>query len=67
MRSIFNPFLLMIFLLASSFVRLVVSILEREAALRLFVGDRLAQGWTPGQIPGWLKSGNEPRLRAIRL
>jgi IS30 family transposase len=41
------------------------AILEREAALRLFVGDRLAEGWTPEQISGWLKSGNEPRLRAI--
>jgi hypothetical protein len=29
------------------------------------VGDRLAEGWTPEQISGWLKSGNEPRLRAI--
>ena len=26
----------------------VEAILEREAALRLFVGDRLAEGWTPG-------------------
>src|SRR6476660_2312772 len=41
------------------------AILEREAALRLFVGNRLAEGWTPEQISGWLKSGNEPRLRAI--
>ena len=41
------------------------AILEREAALRLFVGDRLAEGWTPEQISGWLKFGNEPRLRAI--
>jgi IS30 family transposase len=41
------------------------AILEREAALRLFVADRLAEGWTPEQISGWLKSGNEPRLRAI--
>jgi hypothetical protein len=41
------------------------AILEREAALRLFVRDRLAEGWTPEQISGWLKSGNEPRLRAI--
>src|SRR5580693_5152109 len=41
------------------------AILEREAALRLFVGDRLAEGWTPEQISGWLKSANEPRLRAI--
>ena len=29
------------------------AILEREAALRLFVGDRLAEGWTPEQISGW--------------
>ena len=45
----------------------VRAILQREcgAALRLFVGDRLAEGWTPEQISGWLKSGNEPRLRAI--
>ena len=41
------------------------AILEREAALRLFVGDRLAEGWAPEQISGWLKSGNELRLRAI--
>src|ERR1700733_2940781 len=33
-------------------------IVERGAALRLFVGDRLAEGWTPEQIAGWLKSGN---------
>ena len=43
------------------------AILEREAALRLFVGDRLAEGWTPEQISGWLKSGNEPRLPGHRL
>ena len=41
------------------------AILEREAALRSFVRDRLAEGWTPEQISGWLKAGNEPRLRAI--
>ena len=41
------------------------AILEREAALRLFVGDRLAEAWTPEQISVWLKSGNELRLRAI--
>ena len=31
------------------------AILKREAALRLFVGDRLAEGWTPEQISGWLE------------
>ena len=41
------------------------AILERESLLRMFVRDRLAEGWTPEQISGWLKSGNEPRLRAI--
>ena len=39
------------------------AILERETDLRIFVCDRLAERWT--QISGWLKSGNEPRLRAL--
>ena len=43
------------------------AILEREAALRLFVGDRLAEGWTPEQISGWLKSGNETAAAGHRL
>ena len=38
---------------------------NEKPPLRLFVGDRLGEGWTPEQISGWLKSGNEPRLRAI--
>jgi hypothetical protein len=38
---------------------------NERAILRIFVRDRLAEGWTPEQICGWLKSGNEPRLRAI--
>jgi IS30 family transposase len=33
--------------------------------LRSFVLDRLAEGWTPEQIAGWLKAGNERRLRAV--
>jgi hypothetical protein len=37
--------------------------LERETDLRIFACDRLAERWT--QISGWLKSGNEPRLRAL--
>ena len=37
--------------------------IERDRALRTFVVDRLAEGWTPEQISGWLKGGNEPRLR----
>ena len=42
------------------------AILEPRSRLCLFVGDRLAEGWTPEQISGWLKSRNEPGLRAIR-
>ena len=33
--------------------------------MRSFVLDRLAEGWTPEQIAGWLKAGNERRLRAV--
>ena len=40
------------------------AVLERDSGLRMFVRDRLAEGWTPEQIFGWLKSRNEPRLRA---
>jgi len=41
------------------------AILERDANLGHFVRNRLAEGWTPEQISGWLKAGNEPRLRAL--
>ena len=37
----------------------------KARALRTFVLDRLAEGWTPEQIAGWLKAGNERRLRAV--
>src|ERR1700730_15925927 len=36
-----------------------------DQKLRTFVCDRLAEGWTPEQIAGWLKAGNERRLRAV--
>jgi transposase, IS30 family len=39
--------------------------IERDRALRTFVVDRLAEGWTPEQISGWLKAGNEAALRAV--
>jgi IS30 family transposase len=39
--------------------------IERDRALRTFVVDRLAEGWTPEQISGRLKGGNEPALRAV--
>src|SRR6185312_8402660 len=35
------------------------AVLERDRRLRDFVGDRLAEGWTPEQIAGWLKAGHE--------
>lgn len=41
------------------------SILETNAPLRGFVIDRLAEGWTPEQIAGWLGRGVEVGLRAI--
>ena len=41
------------------------ALIERDRALRTFVVDRLAEGWAPEQISGWLKGGNEPRLRAV--
>ena len=39
--------------------------IERDRGLQTFVLDRLAEGWTPEQISGWLKGGNEHRLRAV--
>ena len=39
--------------------------IEKDRTLRSFVLDRLAEGWTPEQIAGWLKAGNERRLRAV--
>ena len=41
------------------------AMIERDRGLRTFVLDRLAEGWTPEQISGWLKGGNEHRLRAV--
>jgi IS30 family transposase len=41
------------------------ALIEKDRALRIFVLDRLAEGWTPEQIAGWLKAGNERRLRAV--
>ena len=41
------------------------AIIEKDQKLRTFVCDRLAEGWTPEQIAGWLKAGNERRLRAV--
>src|SRR4029453_8201103 len=41
------------------------AVLERDRRLRDFVWDRLAEGWTPEQIAGWLKAGHERGLRAL--
>src|SRR5437868_11788513 len=38
---------------------------DGDLNLGRFVRDRLAEGWMPEQISGWLKAGNEPRLRAL--
>ena len=36
-----------------------------DHGLRSFVCDRLAEGWTPEQIAGWLKAGHERGLQAL--
>jgi transposase, IS30 family len=41
------------------------ALIEQDRAPGTFVVDRLAEGWTPEQISGWLKGGNERRLRAV--
>ena len=41
------------------------ALIERDRALRSFVVDRLAEGWTPEQISGWLNGGNECGLRVV--
>src|SRR2546421_607850 len=41
------------------------AILEKDPTLRTFVRDRLAEGWAPEQIAGWLKAGNERGLWAL--
>ena len=41
------------------------ALIQQDRALRSFVLNRLAEGWTPEQIAGWLKAGNEHRLRAV--
>src|SRR2546430_5635198 len=41
------------------------ALIEKDSALRTFVLDRIAEGWTPEQISGWLKGGNERCLRAV--
>ena len=41
------------------------ALVERDAKLGRFVRERLVEGWTPEQIAGWLKRGEERGLRAV--
>jgi transposase, IS30 family len=41
------------------------AVLERDERLGRFVRDRLLEGWTPEQIAGWLRRGEERGLRAV--
>ena len=41
------------------------SILERFLQLQQFVVDQLHENWTPEQIAGWLRNGNEKQLPSI--
>ena len=43
------------------------AVLEQDAKLRRFVCERLLEGWTPEQIAGWLKRGEERGLRPVSL
>jgi IS30 family transposase len=43
------------------------AVLERDERLRRFVHQRLLEAWTPEQIAGWLKRGEERHLRALCL
>ena len=41
------------------------ALLEKDEKLERFVVDRLTEGWTPEQIAGWLKRGEEKDLRGL--
>src|ERR671933_725407 len=41
------------------------AVLERDERLGRFVRERLLEGWTPEQIAGWLKRGEECQLRVV--
>ena len=43
------------------------AVLERDARLGRFVRERLLEGWTPEQIAGWLRRGEERGLRSVSL
>jgi transposase, IS30 family len=50
---------------ASQLRRRREAVLEKDHRLRTFLCDRRAEGWTPEQIAGWLKTGDERGLRAL--
>ena len=41
------------------------AVLERDERLGRFVRERLLEGWTPEQIAGWLRRGEERGLRPV--
>src|SRR4029450_3291022 len=41
------------------------ALVERDAKLGRFVRERLLEGWTPEQIAGWLKRGEDGGLRRV--
>jgi IS30 family transposase len=43
------------------------AVLERDERLERFVRQRLLEGWTPEQIAGWLRRGEERGLRAVAI
>src|SRR4051794_30410235 len=43
------------------------AVLERDAKLGRFVRERLPEGWTPEQIAGWLRRGEERGLGRVSV
>src|SRR6187455_3492523 len=43
------------------------AVLEHDAKLGRFVRERLLEGWTPEQIAGWLKRGEERGLGRVSV
>jgi len=44
-----------------------LAVLEHDERLGRFVRERLLEGWTPEQIAGWLRRGEERGLRPVSL
>src|SRR3954464_6319548 len=43
------------------------AVLERDERLGVFFRERLLEGWTPEQIAGWLKRGEERGLGRVSV